>query len=197
MKAWIVGMVALVAGTLGAAILLLAPAPSAAAATICEARWHDAARDREVPVRIRMPAGTGKVPLILFSHGLGGSLDAGTLWAEGWVADGNAVIHLQHPGSDAAAIGRGLRQAMTPEQLRSRAGDVHFVLDEVARRRREGGCDLTRLDLRRVGMSGHSFGAQTTLAIAGTTYPFGSLADPRVRAAIAFSPQPAILEDKR
>ena len=32
-------------------------------------------------MRIRMPAGTAKAPVILFSHGLGGSLDGGTNWA--------------------------------------------------------------------------------------------------------------------
>ncbi|MEO6216649.1 MAG: dienelactone hydrolase [Sphingomonas sp.] len=167
-----------------------------AASSVCEAQWQDPARgNRIVPVRIRMPAGTGKVPVILFSHGLGGSLNAGTIWAEAWARDGNAVIHLQHEGSDSGIFRTGgLRSAMSAEQLAARTGDVHFVLDELARLKREGACDLTRLDLGRIGMSGHSFGAQTTLAIAGTHYqqlrtqPF----DRRAKAAIAFSPQPSM-----
>ncbi len=175
---------------------LPAIAAEPAAGPVCEAQWQDPARgNRIVPVRIRMPAGTGKVPVILFSHGLGGSLNAGTLWAEAWARDGNAVIHLQHEGSDSGILRNGgLRSAMSGEQLEARANDVHFVLDELARLKREGVCDLTRLDLGRIGMSGHSFGAQTTLAIAGTHYqqlstqPF----DRRVKAAIAFSPQPSI-----
>ena len=191
MKAWLIPF-----ATLAGAACSVAPTAQASATTLCEARWHDAARDRDVPVRIRMPEGKGRVPLILFSHGLGGSLDAGTRWAEAWAADGFAVIHLQHPGSDGPAIlGGGLMRAMSSDQLRNRAGDVHFVLDAVKKRPREGECDLSRLDLGRIGMSGHSFGAQTTLAIAGTHYPFGSLADPRVRAAVALSPQPAVLAD--
>jgi predicted dienelactone hydrolase len=40
-------------------------------------------------------------------------------------------------------------------------------------------------------MSGHSFGAHTTQAIAGQRFPIaGIAADPRVKAAIAFSPSP-------
>jgi predicted dienelactone hydrolase len=176
-----------------------APAPPAQEprpeGMVCEAQWRDVARNRIVPVRIRMPAGTGKVPVILFSHGLGGSLDAGTLWAEAWVRDGDAVIHLQHAGSDSGILGGGrIRSAMSIEQLRARADDVHFVIDELGKRRREGGCDLSRLDLRHIGMSGHSFGAQTTLSIAGQHYPMlaTQFGDPRVKAAIAFSPQPPV-----
>lgn len=180
-----------------AAALAAVPAPVAPAPVVCQAEWHDAARNRVVPVRIRIPAGAGKVPLILFSHGLGGNLDAGTLWAQAWAGDGNAVINIQHAGSDSGIIGTGkLRQAMSIDQLRARALDVHFVIDEVARRPREGACDLSRIDLGRIGMAGHSFGAQTTLAIAGQVYPLASLklADPRVKAALALSPQPALLQ---
>ncbi len=169
----------------------------ASAQTICEAKWRDTARDRIVPVRIRMPAGAGKVPLILFSHGLGGSLDAGTLWARAWTEDGNAVIHLQHAGSDSGILGGGrLRQAMSAEQLRARALDIRFVIDQVARQPREGACDLTRLDLRRIGMAGHSFGAQTSLVVAGQATPFAqeTLADRRVTAAVALSPQPSMTQ---
>jgi predicted dienelactone hydrolase len=165
-----------------------------AAPTVCEAQWRDAARDRIVPVRIRMPAGTDKVPLILFSHGLGGSLDAGTIWADAWAQNGFAVIHLQHAGSDSGILRiGGLRRAMSGEQLQARALDVKFVIDEATRRPREGACDLRRLDLSRIGMAGHSFGALTTLAVAGTNYPLigRRFADPRIKAAIAFSPQPA------
>lgn len=187
-------MKSLFLAAIAATSIAAAPSPQPSGA-VCEAQWRDAARNRIVPVRIRMPAGTGKVPVILFSHGLGGSLDAGTLWAEAWVRDGDAVIHLQHAGSDSGIIGSGgLRAAMSIEQLRARADDVHFAIDALAKHRREGACDLTRLDLHRIGMSGHSFGAQTTLSIAGQHYPVAGMnfGDGRVTAAIAFSPQPPV-----
>jgi predicted dienelactone hydrolase len=173
-----------------------------AAPAVCEASWRDGARDRDVPVRIRIPDGTGPIPVILFSHGLGGSLDAGTAWGEAWARAGFAVIHLQHAGSD-EALWRGqrpgerlnaLRTGMSAGQLIARAADVAFVLDELARRPAEGRCDLNRIDRSRVGMSGHSFGAHTTQAVAGQRFPgaggMRAMRDPRIRAAVAFSPAP-------
>jgi predicted dienelactone hydrolase len=79
---------------------------------------------------------------------------------------------------------------------------VHFVVDELARGVAvdgpNGSCDLGRLDMTRIGMSGHSFGAQTTLAVSGARYGgLPLLQDRRIAAAIAFSPQPAQGQDDR
>jgi len=178
---------------------LLAASVSAHAAvpvTLCEGVWLDPVRSRSVPVRIRLPAGTGKVAVILFSHGLGGSLDAGAIWAHAWAEAGFAVVNLQHPGTDSAIFGkRGFRAALNGEQLISRARDVQFVIGELGRRVIEGRCDLTRIDQARIGMAGHSFGAQTVQAIAGQTLAFTvepPLSDPRVRAAVGLSPSPPL-----
>jgi predicted dienelactone hydrolase len=181
---------------LAAATAVAAPAPG----PVCDAVWHDAARDRDVPVRIRLPAGASPVPLVLFSHGLGGDTGGGTTWARAWAARGLAVIHVQHPGSDSAVYrdARGpddlkarVRAAATGVQLQARVADVGFVLDEVQRRRPDddGACDLRRLDLARVGIAGHSMGAWTAQAVAGQNF-YGAprLADRRFKAAIAFSP---------
>jgi predicted dienelactone hydrolase len=163
----------------------------------CDAVWFDAARDRNVPVRIRMPAGTGRIAAILFSHGLGGSLDAGTIWAQSWAGDGFAVINVQHIGSDSAIFGKpNFRSALSAEQLVARVRDIQFVLTEIGRRPMEGQCDLARVDYSRIGMAGHSFGAQTTQAIAGQSFARRyepPLSDPRIRAAIAFSPSPPLV----
>jgi len=179
---------------LGLALFVPTAAQAAPAdgVTICDAAWHDAARNRDVPVRIRMPQGSGKAPVILFSHGLGGSLDGGTNWAQAWAKAGFVVVNLQHPGSDRSIIASGrIATAMAPAQLVARVDDVHFVLDELGRRPREGACDLRRADLAHIGMSGHSFGAHTTQAIAGQRFPVAGIAgDPRVKAAVAFSPSP-------
>jgi predicted dienelactone hydrolase len=175
--------------------VLLAPAMAQAAGPVCDAAWSDASRGgRSVPVRIRMPGGAGKAPVILFSHGLGGSLDSGRAWAQAWAGAGFLVVNLQHPGSDRGIFrGRRVREAMRPEQLAARAADVRFVIDRLSRGGRTGACDLARADSARIGMSGHSYGAHTAQAIAGQRFPFrgaGDLADRRVRAAIAFSPSP-------
>ncbi len=181
-------------------LALFVPAVAQAApppVTLCDAVWLDATRSRPVPVRIRMPAGTGKVAAILFSHGLGGSLDAGAIWAHAWAEAGFAVVNIQHAGSDSAVFGKpNFRTALSGEQLLARARDVQFVLSELGRRPAEGACDLARIDHRRIGMSGHSFGAQTTQAIAGQSFPVKiepPLSDPRVKAALGFSPSPPLV----
>jgi predicted dienelactone hydrolase len=173
-------------------------APGADRVRVATADWRDAGRDRVVPVKIYAPDGNGPFPVILFSHGLGGSRDAGGEWAEHWASHGYLVIALQHPGSDAslwrgaatpADAVRGMRSGMTAEQYVLRVEDVRFVVDELARRREAHDPMAAKADLRRIGMSGHSFGAQTTQAIAGERFPVPvRRADPRVRAAIAFSP---------
>ena len=179
-------------------ILALLLALPARAGPVCDAVWRDAARGRDLPVRIRLPDGAGKVPVVLFSPGLGGGINGGTLWGSAWAARGIAVIHLEHPGSDAsvyagaanaADLKARVRTAATGAQLQARVGDVSFILDELARRPREGACDLARLDLARIGLAGHSMGAWTAQAVAGQRY-FGAAAfrDPRIIAAIALSP---------
>lgn len=179
--------------------LICLPLPAAAAApvTLCDGAWLDPVRSRTVPVRIRIPAGGGKVAVVLFSHGLGGSLDAGAIWAQGWAEAGFAVINVQHPGSDSAIFGKpGFRSALGGDQLIARAGDIQFVIGELGRRVAEGTCDLTRIDTSRIGMAGHSFGAQTAQAIVGQRFPFvlePPLSDPRVRAAIGISPSPPLI----
>lgn len=189
--------------TVIAVMIATAAQPTLAAATVCDAVWTDAARQRSVPVRVRIPAGATTAPVVLFSHGLGGTYAAGTDWAEAWAGAGIATIHIQHAGSDEGvwkgAVGQDrlavLRGAATGAQLAARVADVRFILDAIDARRGEvmaGGCRLAIIDRTRVGMAGHSFGAVTTQALAGQRFATGAMArETRIKAAIAFSPSPA------
>ena len=71
-----------------------------------------------------------------------------------------------------------------------RVGDIHVVLDQLARWRADTASPLHgRVDPRRIGMSGHSFGALTTQAVSGQHFPLGDAAtDSRIKAAVLFSP---------
>jgi dienelactone hydrolase len=84
-----------------------------------------------------------------------------------------------------------LKRGATADQLLGRVDDVRFVIDEIARRQSAGDAMLARIDLNRIAMTGHSFGAVTTMALADTQHPgpIKSLADDRFKAFIALSPQ--------
>lgn len=181
-------------------------APGSRAVTTVDATWRDDKRKRDVPVRIFTPApaeakgeSVARDPVILFSHGLGGNRDGGKLWAAHWASHGYVVVALQHPGSDdslwkgraAGEVETGLKSGMTLTNLGLRVGDVHFAIDEIVRRAGAGDEAFRNADAKRIGMSGHSFGAQTTLAVSGQKWPGlagQSGLDLRIAAAVAFSP---------
>ena len=188
---------ALLARSAAAASPAAAPTP-----VVTDDTWTDATLQRQIPVRVRWPSGAapaGGWPVVLFSHGLGGSVDAGTVWGEAWAAAGLVVVHLQHPGSDTLAVrealrggdGGGLRATMAPQQLLARLGDVRFVLEEIVHRHATGAQGWRDARPTQVGMSGHSFGAHTTLGMAGQAYPgMAALSEPRLTAFAVFSPSP-------
>jgi predicted dienelactone hydrolase len=178
----------------GSSLCTLAPVMSAPAAVVDDS-WADPRRDRRLPLRVRWPDAEGPYPLIVHSHGLGGSRDGGDVWGEAWRQAGFAVVHVQHPGSDTEVLRAGmaaLRGAATAEQLRERIVDVQFLVDDVERRSRAGEPGWVRVRLDALGMSGHSFGAHTVQALAGQRYAVSApgASDPRFKAFVAFSPSP-------
>lgn len=160
--------------------------------TVSDFSWRDAARDRELPLRVRWPAGDGPCALVLYSHGLGGSREGADAWGQTWADAGLAVMHLQHPGSDSELLRGGLpalRAAASARQLLARVADVRFVLDELERRTAQSPWSRVRRDA--IGLGGHSFGAVTVQALAGQRYAVpGALADARLKAFVALSPSP-------
>ncbi len=140
-------------------------------------------------------------PLVIYSHGAAGTRHAGSYGAEHLAAWGYVVIAVQHQGSDRMALPesgglRNLREAIwamleDPQQWRDRNADVSFVISEALAGRLNR---VPALDPDRIGIMGHSYGAFTSMASAGMTLDFPdapnqSLRDPRIRAAVAYSPQ--------
>ena len=66
--------------------------------------WLDASRNRIVPARFYEPIQntneTTPSPLVVFSHGLGGSRTGYSYLARHFASHGIASLHLQHVGSD-------------------------------------------------------------------------------------------------
>ena len=166
--------------------------------------WQDARRQRAVPVRIRWPSSLAPAdgwPVVIYSHGLGGSRAGGEVWGSAWAAAGFLVLHLQHAGSDFDAVMQalvksrsraGLQEVASAQQLLARIDDVVFAIDEIARRKNDDrAIDKAWRFVRTdgVGVAGHSFGAHTALGVGGQAYPQrGALREPRIAALVAFSP---------
>ncbi|HMJ90678.1 MAG TPA: hypothetical protein VK530_12735 [Candidatus Acidoferrum sp.] len=162
-----------------------------------DVEWRDAARDRQIPAGIYYPRNaTGACPMIVFSHGLGGTRSNYEYLGRHWASHGFVSVHVQHHGSD-DAVWRGssrpqeaMRNAtLDPINARNRPLDVSFALDELTKMNQGGGNLKGKLDMARVGVAGHSFGAWTVLAIAGQgdSRAARRTADQRVKAGIAMS----------
>ena len=156
---------------------------------------------REIPLRVYTPAKlAAPAAVVLFSHGLGGSRAGNAYCGKHWAARGYVAVFLQHPGSD-EAVWQGvapekrmeaMRDAASPRNFLKRASDVSAALDALAKWNQPGsGHALSgKLDLARVGMSGHSFGAITTQAVSGQRVPLAGdrFNDARIKAALVMSP---------
>lgn len=163
-----------------------------------ERTFTDGAREgREVPMKIYFPEeGQGPFPVIVFSHGLGGSMQGYRYLGSCWASYGFVCAHVQHKGSDEGlwkgkAMGAGL--AMTKamfdmDNIVNRPKDISFAIDKLGELNASEAQLKGRLDMGRVGVAGHSFGAYTTLAVAGQSFgKRGGYRDGRVVAAIEMS----------
>lgn len=65
----------------------------------------DTQRKREIPVRVYLPAVVKGAPVVLFSHGLGGSCKINAFMGNHWVGRGYVAVFMQHPGSDTSVWG--------------------------------------------------------------------------------------------
>src|ERR1700722_11927367 len=136
--------------------------------------WLDAKRNRRVPAKIYFPLDAqGKLPVIIFSHGLGGSRYGYEYLGRYWASLRDVSVHLDHIGTDAAVwqglrfdeIKPALKQAIAdPENLVKRPRDVSFAIDQIEKMETADGVLKGRLDLARIGVAGHSLGAFTTMA---------------------------------
>jgi dienelactone hydrolase len=161
--------------------------------------WLDGARERRVPVRLYLPdaaSANQPVPLVVFSHGIGGSRAGYSYLGRFWASQGYASLHLQHVGSDRSVwfgnpfemVAR-LQGAAQEAEAVARVRDLSFALDQVLR-----GELAPRLDGQRIVAAGHSYGANTTLLAAGASVQRNGeqldLRDRRIKAAIVLSAPP-------
>jgi len=164
------------------------------------AELRDAKRERDVPIRVYQPKTLdAAAPVILVSHGLGGSREGYKYLGEHWASYGYVCVHLQHVGSDSEALKDGLRSmnkaAADPRNSINRPLDVSFAIDTLEQvNAGKGPKELAglkdKIDLKHIGVAGHSFGAYTVNAVVGLRFTASrdrNLEDKRISAALSMS----------
>ncbi len=165
--------------------------------------WLDSARDRQVPVRLYRPilsrgsaAAPERTPLVVVSHGIGGSRRGYSWLGQHFASQGVASLHLQHVGSDRelwfgsvlGLVGRLQAAAQEAEAL-ARVQDLRFALDTLL-----AGPLAVHIDASRIVAAGHSYGANTALLACGARVErqgkLLDLQDKRLRGAIVMSAPP-------
>jgi predicted dienelactone hydrolase len=160
-------------------------------------------REHQLQVRVSAPVNGTSLPIIVFSHGFGSSMDGYAPLVNYWAARGFVVIQPTHldsrtlnpnPKADhSEAIKEYLESPLKAIMWRYRVEDLKRTLDQL---------DLIedavpglkgRLDKDSIAVAGHSFGAQTSATLLGTRVigADGSLseglADPRIKAGVLLS----------
>ena len=177
--------------------------PEANTHEVRDLAWRDAARQRDVLARLYLPVAQSAAaqpkaaPLVVFSHGIGGSREGYSYIGKYLAANGIAALHVQHVGSDRSLwsgnplqmVGR-LQDAAKETEAVDRTKDVRFALDQVL----SDSHFKDQIDAKRIAAAGHSYGANTAMLLAGARVQREGreldLADPRISAAVIISAPP-------
>jgi predicted dienelactone hydrolase len=143
--------------------------------------WQEAVRDAEPR--------SGRYPLVAFSHGFGGHRRQTTFLCTHLASHGYVVAAVDHTGNTMFDLIQAMMAmqmggappdpiALLNEFIVARPADISFMIDQVL----DGAAPEVRplVDADRIGMTGHSFGGWTTLAVTAR--------DRRIRAALPLAP---------
>ncbi|GGP84029.1 alpha/beta hydrolase family protein [Saccharothrix coeruleofusca] len=145
-------------------------------------------RGEDLRVRVSAPVTGDGLPIVVFSHGFGSSMDGYGPLTDFWAAHGFAVVQPTH--LDSRTLGIPPDDPRTPRIWRFRVEDVKLVLDRLDVLEAAVPGLAGRLDRDRIAVAGHSFGGQTAGNLLGLRVldPAGGggqdLSDPRVAAGV-------------
>ena len=163
--------------------------------------FYDESRKRNVPYKVYYPDELKDTyPIIIFSHGLGGSVEAAEYLGEHLSQNGYVCFHIQHLGSDesvwkgAATIKEVMKKLKESiknyDNAVNRFKDVPFVVDEIFKLNKNSELFKGHLDTVNVGIIGHSYGARSVLIASGERIGKKgfSFKEPRIKVGVPLSP---------
>lgn len=148
-------------------------------------------RGEDLRVRVSAAVTGRELPIILFSHGFGSSLDGYGPLADFWAAHGFVVIQPTH--LDSRTVGLPPDDPRTPRIWRSRVEDMKRILDRLDLLEAAVPGLAGRPDRSRIAAAGHSFGGQTAGILLGLRVPDpeskkpADLSDSRITAGVLFA----------
>lgn len=122
-------------------------------------------RGADLRVRVSAPVTGRQLPVIVFSHGFGSSLEGYGPLADFWAAHGFMVIQPTH--LDSRALGLPPGDPRTPRLWRLRVEDMKRALDQIDLLEAAVPGLAGRVDQSRIAAAGHSFGGQTAGVLLG------------------------------
>jgi dienelactone hydrolase len=145
-------------------------------------------RGHDLEVRVSAPASGGDLPVVVFSHGFGWSMDGYGPVADHWAAHGFVVVQPTHLDSTTLALSPD--DPRTPRIWRYRVDDLVRVIDELDRIEAAVPGLAGRVDRTRIAAAGHSWGATSASALLGARVlgddgdPGEDMSDSRVTAGV-------------
>ncbi|MGG6314395.1 alpha/beta hydrolase family protein [Paenibacillus macerans] len=145
-------------------------------------------RGEDLQVRVSAPAIGRELPVIVFSHGFGWSLDGYAPLVDFWAAHGFVVIQPTH--LDSRTLNLSPDDPRTPLIWRFRVEDMKRILDQLDLIEASVPGLSGRLDRGRIAVAGHSWGGQTASMLLGARVldPEGGagedMSDSRIKAGV-------------
>ncbi|MFI7608448.1 alpha/beta hydrolase family protein [Micromonospora sp. NPDC049366] len=145
-------------------------------------------RGDDLQVKVSAPATGHRLPVVLFSHGYGWSMNAYAPLVDHWAARGFVVVQPTH--LDSRTLNIPPEDPRHPEIWRIRVADLTHLLDHLDLVENAVPGLVGRVDRDRVAVAGHSWGGQTVSMLLGARVldaagvPGEDLSDPRVTAGV-------------
>lgn len=145
-------------------------------------------RGDDLQVRVSAFATGRDLPIIVFSHGFGWSMDGYAPLVDFWAAHGFVVIQPTH--LDSRTLDLPPDDPRTPQIWRIRVEDLKRILDQLDVLEASVPGLNGRVDRSSIAVAGHSWGAQTASTLLGARVldsdgkPGEDMSDPRIKAGV-------------